>query len=121
MAKTVLIVEDNELNSKLLSDVLQAEGYATVCVRTGEEALEAAGASPPDLVLMDIRLPGMSGLEATQALKSDPALKGIPVVAVTAYAMNGDEDEIRAVGCDGFIPKPYSIDTLLGMVGAFLD
>lgn len=120
MAKTVLIVEDNELNLKLLNDILQAEGYSTVCFRNGEDAIEAARRDPPDLVMMDIRLPGMSGLEATRALKADLALKGIPVVAVTAYAMNGDEEEIRQAGCDGFLAKPFAIESLLTILGRFL-
>lgn len=120
MAKTVLIVEDNDLNLKLLNDLLQAEGYSTVCARSGEEAVEAARRQPPDLVMMDIRLPGISGLEATQILKADLALKGIPVVAVTAYAMDGDEEKILAGGCDGFLEKPFSIESLLAMLRRFL-
>ena len=120
MAKTVLIVEDNELNLKLLDDLLQAEGYGTVCQRTGEAAVEAARRRPPDLVMMDIRLPGMSGLDATRALKADLALKGIPVVAVTAYAMESDEEEIRRAGCDGFLAKPFSIESLLAILRRFL-
>jgi two-component system cell cycle response regulator DivK len=120
MAKTVLIIEDNELNLKLLNDILQAEGYSTVCFGNGEEALDAVRRAPPDLIMMDIRLPGMSGLDATRALKADLALKGIPVVAVTAYAMDGDEKAIRDAGCDGFLAKPFSIESLLAILGRFL-
>ncbi len=120
MTRTVLIVEDNELNLKLLDDLLQAEGYSTVCFRSGEEALPAIRRDPPDLILMDIRLSGLSGLDATRAIKGDLALKGIPVVAVTACAMAEDEQEIRAAGCDGFLAKPYSIDSLLAVLGRFL-
>lgn len=121
MAKTVLIVEDNDLNLKLLNDLLQAEGYSTVCTRSGEEAVATARRQPPDLVMMDIRLPGMSGLEATRALKADLALKSIPVVAVTAYAMNGDEEEIRNAGCDDFLSKPFSVAALLAILRRFLE
>lgn len=120
MTRTVLIVEDNELNLKLLDDLLQAEGYSTMCFRSGEEALPAIRRDPPDLILMDIRLSGLSGLDATRAIKGDLALKGIPVVAVTACAMAEDEQEIRAAGCDGFLAKPYSIDSLLAVLGRFL-
>lgn len=120
MTRTVLIVEDNDLNLKLLDDLLQAEGYSTACFRSGEEALPAIRRNPPDLILMDIRLPGVSGLEATRTIKGDLALKGIPVVAVTACAMAEDEDEIRAAGCDGFLAKPFSIDLLLATLGRFL-
>lgn len=120
MARTVLICEDNELNLKLLNDVLQAEGYGTVCCRRGEEALRAIRRDPPDLVLMDIRLPGMSGLDATRELKADLALKAIPVVAVTADAMDGDEAEFRSAGCDDVLAKPFSIDALLAVLRRFL-
>lgn len=120
MPKTILIVEDNALNMKLLNDVLQAERYATLCARSGEEALELAREHRPDLILMDVRLPGMSGLEAAQALSADSALAAIPVVAVTAYAMSGSEREIRAAGCSDFIEKPFSIEKLLTTVSGFL-
>jgi len=119
MTRTVAIIEDNELNLKLLDDILQAEGFGTVCFRSGEEALPAIRRHPPDLVLMDIRLPGMSGLDATRAIKGDRALKGIPVVAVTACAMAEDEAAIRAAGCDGFIGKPFSIEVLLRALARF--
>jgi two-component system, cell cycle response regulator DivK len=120
MAKTILIVEDNALNMKLLNDLLQAEKYATLCAHTGEEGLEMARKQRPDLVLMDLRLPGMSGLQAVREMKADPDLKAVPVAAVTAYAMNGDETEIREAGCDAFIEKPFSIETLLGTVAGLL-
>ncbi|MBL6929649.1 MAG: response regulator [Rhodospirillales bacterium] len=120
MAKTILIVEDNELNMKLINDVLQAADYATVCARTGEEALEKFEDQRPDLVLMDIRLPGISGLEVVAQIRATDSLKLTPVIAVTAYAMNGDESEIRAAGCDGFIEKPFSVETLLAALAKFL-
>jgi len=121
MGRTILIVEDNQLNRKLIEDVLQAEGFATVCVATGEEALESARRAAPDLILMDIRLPAMSGLEATRALKDDLTLRAIPVVAVTACALEGEEADILAAGCDAFIAKPFSIETLLGTLSALMD
>ena len=120
MAKTILIVEDNELNMKLINDVLQAADYSTVCARSGEEALEKFLECRPDLVLMDIRLPGMSGLDAVERIRETDSLKLTPVIAVTAYAMNGDESDIRAAGCDGFIEKPFSVETLLGTVAGYL-
>ena len=95
MAKTVLIVEDNELNMKLFHDLLEAHGYATVGTRNGIEALDLARKHRPDLILMDIQLPEVSGLEVTKWLKDDAELKKIPVVAVTAFAMKGDEERIR--------------------------
>src|SRR4029077_17212678 len=99
VAKTVLIVEDNELNMKLFHDLLEAHGYSTVGTRNGIEALDLARKHRPDLILMDIPLPGVSGLEVTKWLKDDQDLKRIPVVAVTAFAMKGDEERIREGGC----------------------
>ena len=96
MAKTVLIVEDNELNMKLFNDLLEAHGYQTLQTRNGIEALELAREHRPDLILMDIQLPEVSGLEVTKWLKDDENLRAIPVVAVTAFAMKGDEERIRA-------------------------
>ena len=96
MAKTVLIVEDNELNMKLFHDLLEAHGYQTVGTRNGIDALDLARQHRPDLILMDIQLPEVSGLEVTKWLKDDAELKAIPVVAVTAFAMKGDEERIRA-------------------------
>ena len=96
MSKTVMIVEDNELNMKLFHDLLEAHGYRTVGTRNGIEALDLARKHHPDLILMDIQLPEVSGLEVTKWLKEDPDLKAIPVVAVTAFAMKGDEERIRA-------------------------
>ena len=109
MAKTVLIVEDNELNMKLFHDLLEAHGYATVGTRNGIEALELARKHRPDLIIMDIQLPEVSGLEVTKWLKDDPELKTIPVVAVTAFAMKGDEEHIREGGCEAYLSKPISV------------
>ena len=109
MAKTVLIVEDNELNMKLFHDLLEAHGYRTIQTRNGIEALELVRAHRPDLVLMDIQLPEVSGLEVTKWLKEDDDLRSIPVVAVTAFAMKGDEERIRQGGCEAYISKPISV------------
>ena len=120
MAKTVLIVEDNELNMKLFHDLLEAHGYQTVCTRNGIEALDLARKHRPDLVLMDIQLPEVSGLEVTKWLKDDPELKVIPVVAVTAFAMKGDEERIREGGCEAYISKPISVAMFIDTVRQFI-
>src|SRR6185312_5640966 len=109
MPKTVLIVEDNELNMKLFHDLLQANGFATIETRNGIEALDLARKHKPDLILMDIQLPEVSGLEVTKWIKEDEELKSIPVVAVTAFAMKGDEERIREGGCEAYLSKPISV------------
>lgn len=109
MKKKILIVEDNELNMKLFDDLLGAHGYETVKTREGARVLDLARAHSPDLIIMDIQLPEVSGLEVTQWLKSDAELKGIPVIAVTAFAMKGDEEKIRQGGCEDYVSKPISI------------
>jgi two-component system cell cycle response regulator DivK len=114
--KTVMIVEDNELNMKLFHDLLDAHGYRTLQTRTGMEALRLARQERPDLILMDIQLPEVSGLEVTKWLKDDEALCDIPVIAVTAFAMKGDEERIRRGGCEAYISKPISIATFLEAV-----
>ena len=121
LPKTVLIVEDNELNMKLFRDLLQIHGYATIEARTGPEALERLTDHRPDLILMDIQLPEVSGLEVTQKIKADPELADIPVIAVTAFAMKGDEEKIMEGGCDGYISKPISVPTFLETVAGFLN
>ena len=120
MAKTVLIVEDNELNMKLFHDLLEAQGYKTVGTRNGVDALELARKHHPDLVLMDIQLPEVSGLEVTKWLKDDPQLKSIPVVAVTAFAMKGDEERIREGGCEAYLSKPISVGKFIETIRHFL-
>lgn len=120
MAKTVLIVEDNDLNMKLFNDLLQANGYATLQTKDGREAMDLARTHRPDLILMDIQLPEVSGLEITRMLKNDAELKVIPVIAVTAFAMKGDEEKIREGGCEGYIAKPISVVNFLETIGAFL-
>ena len=121
VAKTVLIVEDNELNMKLFHDLLEAHGYDTVGTRSGIEALELARTHRPDLILMDIHLPEVSGLEVTKWIKDDPELHRIPVVAVTAFAMNGDEERIRQGGCEAYLSKPISIARFMETVRHFLS
>jgi len=121
MSKTVLIVEDNELNMKLFHDLLDAHGYRTVQTRNGMEALDLARKHRPDLILMDIQLPEVSGLEVTKWLKEDEELRSIPVIAVTAFAMKGDEERIRAGGCEAYISKPISVSQFLTTVKQFLN
>jgi two-component system, cell cycle response regulator DivK len=121
MSKTILIVEDNELNMKLFNDLLQAHGYATLQVKDGRSVVEITRQNRPDLILMDIQLPEISGLEITKMLKADDDLRSIPVVAVTAFAMKGDEQKIRNGGCDGYIAKPISVASFLQTVSRFLE
>ena len=120
MSKTILIVEDNELNMKLFNDLLQAHGYNTLQTKDGREVMEITRKNKPDLILMDIQLPEISGLEITKMLKADDDLRTIPVVAVTAFAMKGDEQKIRSGGCDGYIAKPISVASFLQTVSKFL-
>jgi two-component system cell cycle response regulator DivK len=120
VAKTVLIVEDNELNMKLFHDLLESHGYHTMGTRSGIDALALARAHHPDLILMDIHLPDVSGLEVTKWIKADPELRRIPVVAVTAFAMNGDEERIRQGGCEAYLSKPISIAKFMETVRRFL-
>ena len=116
MSKTILIVEDNELNMKLFNDLLEAHGYRTVQARNGVEAVELARAHHPNLILMDIQLPEVSGLQVTQWIKDDESLRSIPVVAITAFAMKGDEEKIRQGGCEAYLSKPISVVKFLETV-----
>jgi two-component system cell cycle response regulator DivK len=118
--KTILIVEDNELNMKLFHDLLEAQGYQTIQSRDGMEALKLARLHRPDLILMDIQLPEVSGLEVTKWLKEDDELKVIPVIAVTAFAMKGDEEKIREGGCEDYLAKPISVVKFLDTIKRFL-
>jgi two-component system cell cycle response regulator DivK len=121
MAKTVLIVEDNELNMKLFHDLLEAHGYNILQTRDGIEALKLARKHHPDLILMDIQLPEVSGLEVTKWIKEDDNMKSIPIIAVTAFAMKGDEEKIRESGCEAYIAKPISVSHFLETVQKFLS
>jgi two-component system cell cycle response regulator DivK len=120
MAKTVLVVEDNELNMKLFHDLLEASGYTTIQTRSGLEAIDLAREHRPDLILMDIQLPEVSGLEVTKWMKEDDDLRAIPIIAVTAFAMKGDEDRIRQGGCEAYLSKPISVGKFLETVKAYL-
>ncbi len=119
-AKKVLIVEDNELNMKLFNDLLEAQGYEVIQTRDGLSALDLARRHRPDLILMDIQLPEVSGMDVTRWLKEDENLRHIPVIAVTAFAMKGDEEKIRASGCEGYISKPISVASFLQTIDGFL-
>lgn len=116
MSKTVLIVEDNELNMKLFNDLLEAHGYGTIKTREAAKVLDLAREHKPDLILMDIQLPEISGLDLIRWLKEADDLKAIPIIAVTAFAMKGDEDRIRATGCEDYISKPISVVPFLETV-----
>tara|TARA_B100000780_G_C21069329_1_gene430189 strand:+ start:314 stop:703 length:390 start_codon:yes stop_codon:yes gene_type:complete len=116
----VLIVEDNELNMKLFHDLLEAHGVDTVETRDGKEVLELAREHKPDLILMDIQLPEISGLDVTKNLKADDELKDIPVIAVTAFAMKGDEQKIREGGCEDYISKPISVTHFLEVIQKYI-
>ena len=121
MAKTVLIVEDNELNMKLFHDLLEAQGYQTLRTGEGLAAFNLAKAHVPDLIVMDIQLPAISGLEVTRWLKEEATTAHIPVVAVTAFAMKGDEERIRDGGCEAYLAKPISVATFLETIRQLLE
>jgi two-component system cell cycle response regulator DivK len=121
MTKRILIVEDNDLNMKLLHDLLEAHGYVTLQTKDGMEALKLARLHHPDLILMDIQLPDVSGLEVTKWIKEDDDLKTVPIIAVTAFVMKGDEEQIREGGCEAYIAKPISVVNFLRTVQRFLN
>ena len=116
MSACILVVEDQEDNRRILRDLLASAGFDTVEAVTGEEGVRLAGEHVPDLILMDIQLPDIDGYEATRRIKSDPALSGIPIIAVTSYALSGDEDKAMEAGCDGYVAKPFSPRALLQKV-----
>lgn len=120
MPKKVMIVEDNELNMKLFRDLVEASGYKTVEARTGLGADDLARTTQPDLILMDIQLPEISGMDVIRQLKADAGLKHIPIIAVTAFAMKGDEERIRASGCEEYMSKPISIPNFIATIKKFL-
>lgn len=121
MTKRILVVEDNELNLKLFCDLLKAHGHETRAVSDGRVVLDEARAFRPDLVIMDIHLPHISGLDLIVALKNDAELAGVPVMAVTAYAGKGDEDRIRAAGAEAYVSKPISVMKFVDSVDGLLD
>jgi two-component system cell cycle response regulator DivK len=120
VAKRILVVEDNDLNRKLFSDLLKAKGFEVEPLADGFAVIERARAFAPDLVIMDIQLPRISGLELIEALKADETLRAIPVLAVTAYAGKGDEERIREAGAEGYLAKPVSIVPFLQAVGQLI-
>jgi len=117
----ILIVEDNPKNMKLVRDVLEHHGYTTIAAVSAEDALAAAAERPPDLILMDIALPGIDGFEALRHLKSDPSTEAIPVCALTAFAMNDDRERCLQAGFDGYLVKPISVTEFPGQVRDLLD
>ncbi|BBB13672.1 response regulator [Sphingopyxis sp. FD7] len=119
MGKTILVVEDNELNLRLFCDLLNAHGYRAHPVRDGRDALAKAREVSPDLIIMDIQLPHVSGLELIAQMKADPILRAVPIMAVTAYAGKGDEEQIRAAGAEAYVSKPISVIKFIESVGAF--
>ncbi|MEM6475396.1 MAG: response regulator [Pseudomonadota bacterium] len=121
MAKRIMVVEDNDLNRKLFCDVLQANGFEVEPVADGASVLETARAVSPDLIIMDIQLPGISGVDLIEAAKRDAALKAIPVLAVTAFAAKGDEERIRSAGASGYLAKPVSIMPFMNAVKQLID
>ena len=121
MSKRILIVEDQEDNRTILRDVLSTVGYELIEALNGEDGVKLAQNERPDLILMDIQLPRMDGYEATQQIKSIAELKTIPIIAVTSYALSGDEAKAHAAGCDGYIAKPYSPRELLAKVRKYLS
>src|SRR5262250_2944060 len=120
MTKRILVVEDQEDNRQIVRDMLSATDYEVVDAENGEEALAAVAKQRPDLILMDIQLPVLDGYEATRRIKADPSLASIPIIAVTSYALSGDEEKARAAGCNDFVPKPFSPRHLLAKIRQYL-
>jgi two-component system, cell cycle response regulator DivK len=120
VGKKILVVEDDAQNSYLIGFILEKSGYDVVTVGDGAQAVEAASAQVPDLILMDMLLPKMSGYDATRAIKSDPATAGVTIIALTAYSMKGDRERILEAGCDGYISKPIDPETFVSQMEAFM-
>ena len=120
MSKRILVVEDQMDSLQIVRDLLRVNGYEMTEAQNGEEALAAVAKERPDLILMDIQLPIMDGYEATRRIKAVPSLRSIPIIAVTAYALSGDEEKARAAGCNDFVPKPYSPRQLLAKIREYL-
>jgi two-component system, cell cycle response regulator DivK len=120
MTKRILVVEDQEDNMQILRDLLSSAGYEIIEAYDGEAGVRAAVAERPDLILMDIQLPLLDGYEATRRIKADPALRAIPIIVVTSYALSGDEEKARAAGCDAYVAKPYSPRALLAKIREYL-
>jgi len=120
MGKRILVIEDEEDNRQILRDLLGRAGYEMIEAETGEAGVAAAISERPDLILMDVRLPAMDGHEASRRIKAKPELRAIPIIAITAYALSGDEAAALAAGCDAYLSKPYSPRHLLAKIGEFL-
>jgi two-component system cell cycle response regulator DivK len=116
---TILIVEDNELNLKLLNDILEYHGYSILAARLGEESIQLARRYTPSLIILDMQLPDISGLEAARRLKADEQTRAIPIIAVTAFALHGDEAKVIASGCDAYVPKPLNVAEFVGTVARY--
>lgn len=120
MSRRILVVEDQEDNRRILHDLLTSAGYEVIEALTGEDGVAVAESRRPDLILMDIQLPGLDGYEATRRIKANPALKRVPIIAVTSYALSGDEAKARAAGCDAYVTKPFSPRALLAVISQHL-
>ena len=120
MSKRILLIEDTEDNRQIVRDLLESAGYELIEALDGLEGVAAAEREHPDLILMDIQLPGIDGYEATRRIRAVPALAAVPIIAVTSYALSGDEAKTRAAGCDGYVAKPFSPRQLLAKIREFL-
>ena len=120
MEKRILVVEDQDDNRQIIRDLLSAKGYELVEATTGEEGLKLAATGKPDLILMDIQLPGMDGYEVTRRIKAKPELNHIPIIVVTSYALSGDDKKAFDAGCNGYVTKPFSPRVLLAKIREFL-
>ena len=120
MTKRILVIEDTEDNRQIVRDLLESAGYELIEALDGLEGVAAAEREHPDLILMDIQLPGIDGYEATRRIRAIPALATVPIIAVTSYALSGDEAKTRAAGCDGYVAKPFSPRLLLAKIREFL-
>jgi two-component system cell cycle response regulator DivK len=120
MSRRILVVEDHEENRRIMRDLLTAAGYEMLEALTGEEGVARAESERPDLILMDIQLPGLDGYEATRRIKAIPALRAIPIIAVTSYALSGDDRKALAAGCDAYVTKPFSPRALLAKIREYV-
>jgi CheY-like chemotaxis protein len=120
MAK-ILVVEDNEMNLQLIKDIIEMMGHESLAAHNGEEGIELAFREKPDLILMDIQMPGINGLEATRRIKSDPSTSHIPIIALTAMAMKGDREKFLGEGCDDYISKPFRLHDVMGKIRRWLE
>lgn len=120
MSRRILLIEDHEDNRRIVRDLLAPAGYDVVEALTGEDGVTMADSHRPDLILMDIQLPGLDGYEATRRIKANPALQAIPIIAVTSYALSGDDVKAREAGCDAYVTKPFSPRALLAKIREFV-